>query len=195
MRITFIFLSVFLLCVLVSCGQRSEKKLEIPSPEEYRSWMSPTDAPLNYPVPGHRDNCRIIYINPIGESVKISEQNGRASYEYPEGTIIIKEIYKGLEEPEEGEEPIELTIMIKAPKHLQARQGWIWIVKGFAAESPSVVRRNFCADCHANANEAHPYGDRNSRNEFRDFVYFPPHTKLKETAPVETSPAYTDEYY
>jgi hypothetical protein len=33
---------------------------------------------------------------------------------------------------------------------------------------------NFCVTCHANANEKHPYGDRNPREEFRDYVFFVP---------------------
>jgi hypothetical protein len=129
---------------------------------------------LNYPVPGHRDNCRVIYINPIGESVTISEENGRVHYKYPEGTLIGKEIYKGLEPPEDGEEPIELTVMLKASEHPKAQQGWLWIVKNFETATESTLERKFCIECHANANEAHPYGDRNSNNESRDFVYFPP---------------------
>ncbi len=34
--------------------------------------------------------------------------------------------------------------------------------------------RNFCITCHANANEKHPYGDKNPNEEFRDYVYFVP---------------------
>ncbi|MCP4404095.1 MAG: cytochrome P460 family protein [bacterium] len=164
-----------LLLFLASCRQQqTEDKLELPSPEEYRSWNMSIDAMLNYPIPGHRDNFRVIYINQIGESVGISDRDGRIHHEYPEGTMIVKEIYKGLDPPEDGEEPIELTIMLKDSRHPKAQEGWLWIVKGFEPEKVNIFERNFCVDCHANANEEHPYGDRNSGNEFRDFVYFPP---------------------
>lgn len=109
--------------------------------------------------------------------MSIVEENGRQRHEYPEGTIIVKEIYKGLEEPEEGEEPISLTIMIKAPQHSDAQNGWLWISKTFHPEKEQIIEHEFCMDCHANANEPHPYGDKNPNNEYRDFVYFPPARK------------------
>ena len=141
---------------------------------------------LDYPVPGHRDNCRIIYINKIGETPEIREQGGRTFYEYPEGAMIVKEIYTGLEPPEEGKEPVQLTIMLKSSQHPKAQRGWLWIVKDLESGEESILEQTICVECHANANEMHPYGEQNRQNEFRDFVYFPPQTNSVETTPTRT---------
>ncbi|MBD3304940.1 hypothetical protein GF339_01150 [candidate division KSB3 bacterium] len=152
-----------------------QKQEEVPAiPAEYRDWTITNDIALDYPIPGHEDNCRVIYINPTGEQVQPTEHQGRVVYDYPEGTIIVKEVYEGLEEPEEGEEPMSLTVMIKAPQHPQSRAGWLWIVTSSASGQQQIIERDFCVDCHANANESHPYADKNVSNEFRDYVYFPP---------------------
>lgn len=173
-----IFPVILLLLVIANCKkQQVEDKIALPLPEEYRTWNMTTETVLNYPVPGHRDNCRMIYINTIGESPKISEQNGRVHHEYPEGAMIVKEVYKGLDPPEEHEEPFELTVMLKAPRHPKAQQGWLWIMKDVESGNVSIVERKICIECHANANETHPYGDRNPDSEFRDFVFFPPRSE------------------
>lgn len=80
------------------CQQKQQPKL---TPENYRSWNTIVENFLDYPIPGHENNGRMIYINKIGEDVQITEENGRVSYQYPEGTIIVKEIYSRLEPPQE----------------------------------------------------------------------------------------------
>lgn len=157
--------------ILASC----QKKVPSPLvPEDYRSWNKATDELLNYSIPGHENNCRIIYINKTGESVQPTKKNNRVFYNYPEGTIVVKEVYKGLEHPAEDEEPLTLTVMIKDAQHPESRGGWVWIVKNFKTKQERVIDYEVCFDCHANANERHPYGDKNPNNDFRDYVYFPP---------------------
>ena len=165
---------IFCLAIIgfASCQQKEQPKL---TPENYRLWNKTIDTILDYPVPGHKDNCRIMYINTIGEGVQMTEENGRMVYEYPEGTIIVKEIYRGLEPPQEKEQPVQLTIMIKDSQHPQALSGWVWLVTTPATGEEQIFDYNFCADCHTNANEPHPYGDKNPNADFRDFVFFPPH--------------------
>jgi hypothetical protein len=46
-------------------------------------------------------------------------------------------------------------------------------VRDTASGQEKVIDYEFCYDCHANANEPHPYGDRNPHGEFRDYVFFP----------------------
>ncbi len=143
-------------------------------PEDYRNWNLATDTLLNYSIPGHEDHFRRMYINPSGERFNIIQKNGRAYYEFPEGTVIVKEIYAGLEEPASQELPILLTVMMKASEHPESRGGWLWLSQNYETKETHVIDYEYCVDCHANANESHPYGDKNPDNEFRDYVYFPP---------------------
>jgi len=171
--------SIFCIAMVgfTACQQKEQPKL---TPENYRSWNTMVENFLDYPIPGHESNSRMIYINKIGEDVQITEENGRVSYQYPEGTIIVKEIYSKLEPPQEKEQPINLTIMIKDSRHSHAHalSGWVWLVTTPETGEEHILDYNVCADCHTNANEPHPYGDKNPNADFRDFVFFPPHPDL-----------------
>lgn len=152
-----------------------QKAPDIPSiPADYRSWRQTTNIPLNYPIPGHESHFRRIFINATGEQVQRSEKNGRAFYEFPEGTMIVKEIYDGLDTPQPNALPVLLDMMFKQPQHPQARGGWVWAVKNVQTGETRIFGQELCVDCHANANERHPYGDRNPNEEFRDYTYFLP---------------------
>ncbi len=164
-------LSVALLLVL-SLGACSEKVHTPLVPADYSDWARVNRIELDYPIPGHMDQYRVIYINDTGSSVAITDRNGRLFYDFPEGTIIIKEIYSTLN-PSEDEDPHSLTVMIKNPDHPDAREEWLWIVKDTASGDESVISQEFCITCHSNANEEHPYNDGNMNNDFRDFVFFP----------------------
>ena len=141
-------------------------------PDDYTSWKSPTEEVLNYPIPGHMEHYRRIFINRTGEGVTVESRGGRSYHDYPKGTIIVKEIFPSLEASAD-EKPMALTVMIKDPEHPQARGGWVWVRKVVETAEETVIDYELCFDCHANANESHPYGDGNPEGEFRDFVYFP----------------------
>ena len=66
-----------------------------------------------------------------------------------------------------------LTVMIKKPKDPRSRGGWLWVVKDLTKNTERIIDYELCFDCHSNANEPHPYGDRNGNNEFRDYAYYP----------------------
>jgi len=141
-------------------------------PADYASWERTTERDLDYPVPGHEDHHRRIYMNQTGEEVRIAERQGRVFHDYPEGTVVVKEVYAGLQvRPDET--PFQLTVMIKKPRDPLARGGWLWVVRDVATGQERIIDYEFCYDCHSNANEAHPYGDKNPRGEFRDYVFFP----------------------
>jgi hypothetical protein len=141
-------------------------------PAEYNTWARTTERVLDYPIPGHEDRYRRIFINALGGEVTVSTTERRVSWEYPTGTTIVKEIFAGAAvQADEG--PVMLTGMIKAPGNPRARGGWLWVVRDLTSGSEQIVDWEFCVDCHANANEPHPYGDRNEGNEFRDYVFFP----------------------
>ena len=103
----------------------------------------------------------------------------------------MKEIYDDLIPPEKEEEPVSLTVMIKNSQHPKSQRGWIWIVKNLQTREERVIEYQFCFDCHANANEPHPYGDKNPTGSDRDYVFFPPeHTLLQEAPPSSTPTQY-----
>ena len=141
-------------------------------PTDYSDWSSTTEQILNYPIPGHEEHYRLIYINALGVGVHVEQVGGKTYYDYPIGTIIIKDIYASLA-PLPDENPVSQTVMIKDPDNTQSRGGWIWVVKDVETGEETVIDYEFCFDCHLNANERHPYGDRNLKIDYRDYVYFP----------------------
>ena len=92
---------------------------------------------------------------------------------FPEGTVIAKEVFKG-SSPEPGISPMMITAMVKATGNPDARGGWVWVTKDLALGKEAVFKGDFCFTCHTNANEAHPYGDKNLDEHFRDYVFFIP---------------------
>jgi len=163
---------LFLTLIIFYLSACAEQKPEALIPEDYSSWKRTTDIELNYPIPGHMDNYRIPYINKIGENVSITEQGGRVVHDYPQGTIILKEIYAG-STYNEGDVPTALTVMVKDPESPLARGGWIWIMKPLNSGQEIINTDGFCLNCHNDANEDHPYSQGNPNQEFRDYVFFP----------------------
>jgi len=155
----------------VSCAAKEEAKTYLPS--DYTAWRRTTDVVLDYPIPGHEDHFRVIKMNETGFGIEPRAEDGRRRWEFPEGTIIVKEIFEG-SKPVPAESPVMLTAMVKAPADPRARGGWLWITKDLAANKESVITGSFCVNCHGNANEAHPYGSKNVDEEFSDYVFFIP---------------------
>jgi len=142
-------------------------------PEDYSSWRRTTEIPLDYPIPGHMDTMRIPRMNEIGWSAAPSpDGEGRSRWGFPEGTVIVKEVYAN-KNPAPGEAPTMLTVMAKQPRDSRALGGWLWITASAGGEE-KLFSGSFCVSCHANANEKHPYFDRNPLEEFRDYVFFLP---------------------
>jgi hypothetical protein len=170
-------LTVILAVVLLGAcsGGRVKKYL----PDDYSGWEKTTNTVLNYPISGHENHFRIPYINETGEKPEITVKNNRKYYNYPPGTIIIKEVYDKLTAPAPGEKPIMLTAMVKTPDDPNALGGWVWIVKT-PQNKEIIFKSDFCITCHNDANSAHPYGDKNPDGEFRDYVFFPYHYQSRE---------------
>ncbi len=159
----------------VSCTQN--KNL---IPDDYAKWERTTDQLLTQQIPGHENAYRKIYINDTGEKmVETVDKNGTGSYNYPEGTIIVKEIYDSSTYSESAK-PKMLTCMVKAQTDRQSRGGWLWVIKSLPGGEETIIDYAFCVTCHANANESHPYGDKNPNAEFRDYVFFPYKEKESE---------------
>jgi hypothetical protein len=164
-----VFLILFLSVMLFSCTEKSAAEL---IPSGYTEWETTTDIELDYQVPGHGHNYRKIYINANGTGAAVSEQSGKAMWDYPDGTIIVKEVYPS-QEIHPDDTPKQLTVMVKDRDNEKARGGWLWLVKDMESGTTNIITHEFCITCHANANEGHPYGDRNTNEEFRDYVFFP----------------------
>jgi hypothetical protein len=165
-------------------GCAAEKHTVYATPD-YRSWKRTTDVVLDYPIPGHQDRFRLPRMNSIGFTAQPTVENGKRRWDFPVGTVIVKEVYQNTK-PAPDEQPIQLTIMVKAPKDPHSQGGWVWITKGLPGGKEEVFMGNYCITCHANANEKHPYGDGNPDEEFRDYVYF---------VPGEASPGEAGEHY
>ena len=96
--------------------------------------------------------------------------------------IIVKEVYQ-TRKPAEGEKPIQLTIMVKAPGDAHSQGGWIWLTRNLPDGKEAAFMGNFCFTCHADANEKHPFGDGNPNEEFRDYVFFIPGEEAQGPGP------------
>ncbi len=141
-------------------------------PDGYRSWRTTTDVRLDYPIPGHEDQFRVIRMNEKGFS--FTRADGPAGrIEFPEGTIIAKEIFP-TSNPGPTDLPVMVTAMVKAPSDPDARGGWLWVVKDLSNGMESIQKGDFCVLCHANANEARLYGSKNPGGAFSDYVFFVP---------------------
>jgi adenylate cyclase len=136
-------------------------------------WQRTTTAVLDHPIAGHQDRLRIPRINAIGLTVRSVPDGSKHRWDFPEGTVIVEEVFE-TKSPAASEGPIQLTIMVKAPKDRRSQGGWLWITRNMSDGAESVFMGTFCITCHANANEVHPYGDGNPLAEFRDYVFFVP---------------------
>ena len=174
---TTLLLAAAVLLLFIGC-ERQESVNFIP--EDYRSWPRTTDTPLQFPIPGHEDNLRKIYINPEGLDYSRELESGRLQYFFPEGTVIVKEIYNGFN-PGPEEAPKQLTVMVKKPNHSKSLGGWLWIVAPSAEGQENIVENEFCLTCHSNANEQHPYADGNPNEQFRDYVFYLPEQDEAQT--------------
>jgi len=161
---------LFVCGLLAGCGAA---KAPVYATPDYHSWKRTTDIVLDYPIPGHQDRFRIPRMNDIGFTVRPVVEGGKRRWDFPEGTIIVKEVYQTIN-PAPGEQPVQLTIMVKAPRDPHSQGGWLWITRDLPNGKEAVFMGNFCITCHANANEKQPYGDGNPTEEFRGYVYFVP---------------------
>lgn len=125
--------------------------------EGYQTWYKTTG---NLPVTGdetrflggkHRgeEGYRVIYINDKGAATN----KGKAPYQYPEGTVVVKEQYKNKEGFKSGSKP-DLTIMIKLAKGASRPTGDWGYITDFRRKIHSGKSSNaeFCGGCHRAAN-------------------------------------------
>jgi len=114
---------------------------------DYESWTRVTDEPSTGPSPGlgavHKgpEGYRHVYVNDAGRDTIL----GDGPYEYPEGTVIVKEQYDDLAALESGE-GAEVTVSLKiADVEGAGKDNWQWAdsYKSSAGDSA------FCSGCHS----------------------------------------------
>lgn len=163
---SFLFAIAIVALILTGCSETEEALFDV----DYRIWNRTVKEDLTYAIPGHGAKRRGIYINEIGTTVEKDQTVEPGRYEYPTGTILVKENYLDVD----ATVPESLTIMIKAPGDERASADWIWLVKYTeTGEEEIIAKSEFCVNCHSSANTEHPYGDMNKNKEFRDYVFFP----------------------
>ncbi len=89
---------------------------------DYRSWQRTTDVVLDYPISGHQDRLRIPRMNAIGFTAKPTMENGKQRWDFPVGTVIVKEVY-ATPTPAPFKKPIQHTTMAKEPRYPHPQGG------------------------------------------------------------------------
>jgi hypothetical protein len=167
-------LALACLAVFAGCAKRADPVFATP---DYVDWRRTVALSLDYPIPGHQAGLRIPRMNPLGSLATTAKDGDILRWTFPEGTVIVKEVY-ATAHPAPGEGPKQLTIMVKRPSDPRSLGGWLWITKQMPGGRETVFPGDYCFTCHENANEAHPYGDKNPNQDFRDYVYFVPGEKI-----------------
>jgi len=132
--------------LLSGCASISPFSEADPRWADYKSWQTATVAPTTGASPGlgnvHKgpDGARHVYVNAVGAPV----MTGEGPYEYPAGTVIVKEQYDSLAAYQAGETP-DVTVSLKVAGGPKARQNWQWAT-GYKAEAGDSA---FCSGCHS----------------------------------------------
>jgi hypothetical protein len=166
MRIVTTFILFFI--IALSCA---EEKLTLYNvPKDYRLWKKPVTKVLDYPVPGHGATFRVIYANDLSFKAKRSKDaNYNERIDFPDGSIVIKEVYKKREDIN-LKEP-QLTIMIKDTGNKDALDGWLYYVKNPKDKQAKLISGRMCIGCHEAANDKHPYFNGNPKGIFCDYIF------------------------
>jgi hypothetical protein len=161
---------------LAGCSRPAEAMLDY----DYSKWTRLDDQPITEPIPGHSSGVRTIYMNDTGRGVTVTDQSGRIVWDYPVGTVIIKEVAMETDAGTPGD-PSMILGMIKEPDNPREQGGWLWIMRNPRSGEETVFDTEFCITCHADANERRtvedtvPIGVPNPDREFRDYVFYPYH--------------------
>lgn len=96
------------------------------------------------------DGYREVYVNDIA----IDTLTGSAPYNYPAGSVLVKEQYANKADWEAGRKPAHTVSIKVSASEKSAKEDWMWAdsYKGTAGES------EFCAGCHSIA-ELRQQGD------------------------------------
>ncbi|MFW5863019.1 MAG: cytochrome P460 family protein [Spirochaetota bacterium] len=154
--------------LMLHCGKKTADTFTLP--ENYRQWKNPVDRVITYPVPGHGEGARLIFANDKSFDPRIKEGNLYDSIIMQDGSVIIKESYQS--KADIGKSDPLVYVMVKDTSVKDAQDGWLYYMK-----KPNGILQRFkgkmCHECHAAANESHPYFDGNPKANFRDYLFVP----------------------
>ncbi len=132
-------------CATLGLGEPDERWAD------YKTWTkitgdNPTGDPSGLLGVVHKgpDGWRNVYVNDIAKEAS----EGTAPYQYPEGSVIVKEQYAN-QADWEADKNGEVTVSVKAADDGTVnKDNWIWAAgyKGKAGASA------FCSGCHSAAN-------------------------------------------
>jgi len=115
---------------------------------DYKSWTKMHSKPISGDHTGFlnglhkaKKGVRVVYVNDIGASTA----TGSAPYNYPLGTVILKEQYSSQAALDKGKKP-GVTVMVKvADDSANPVENWAWS-RGYGKKAK--VKVNFCSGCH-----------------------------------------------
>lgn len=171
-----VFAIALLALVLTACQEETFARID--QADNYPNWNISHAGDLVEQVPGHPVFLRRIYANDAAYNV---DPDSDGNVVFPEGALFMKEMYFG-EVPDDSAGPDALVGMYKDSTDPRNRGGWVWFSQDPATGQQTVLDEEFCITCHANANEEHPYGDRNIAEAFMDYVYYPPALNVRADA-------------
>lgn len=113
---------------------------------DYKTWRTASDTPSTGASPGlgavHKgpEGYRMVYVNNVGHDTL----TGDGPYDYPVGTVMVKEQYDDEAAYVAGTDP-DLTISVKVANGPVAKDNWQWAdsYKATAADNA------FCSGCHS----------------------------------------------
>lgn len=134
----------------------------------YQQWAKLNQRPITGDHTGFlgdlhrgREGVREVYVNDIGAS---TAQQSQGPYDYPVGTIIVKEQYKSMDHWKERE-GAALTIMVKvADSTPNSPNDWRWS-RGYSSHAKEDP---FCSGCHTIAiNKDFAFSNGESLKDFQ----------------------------
>ncbi len=152
-RILTASLGVLLLLVLTTCATTDSGKTPAADFADYQGWTKVNTETITDDVTAmlgsaHEGNkgFREVYVNGAGEAVAL----GKASYPFPEGTIVVKEAYK--ESSGKKGSLSNMTIMVKREGGYDPDNGdWEYIMTSPDKAVQMQGKLGMCIDCHAAA--------------------------------------------
>lgn len=140
-------LSIALL--FTACASKDYSKIENNHWKNFKSWTKVTSLkPETGDVTGflgdvHKGSkgYRDVFVNSIGEKALL----GSAPYNFPKGTVIVKEQFDDLSAYEK-QEATDITVMVKLKDSDElSTENW-----GFAdSQNGDITANNFCSSCHS----------------------------------------------
>ena len=120
---------------------------------DYKGWTRVNDEPTTGQSPGlgtvHEgaEGYRVVYVNDVGRDTILSSGDANGDYDYPEGTVVVKEQYEDeaayLAGAEAGE--VDVTVSLKVADGAEPAANWQWST-GYTASAGDSA---FCSGCHS----------------------------------------------